>query len=155
MLEHVADDQKRRHIGFVQNLADAVQVVRRVAGPIEVNSGPVDELAVHRPRRGQTDPSLGLGVGNSHDHATKQWRQRGYIDVTHQLDFRKHREILALHIQLPATSTRNAIIETEKAKAEGVPFTRPLPSLATRPSRPGRGLASAQVGMPSVVFLNG
>lgn len=32
---------------------------------------------------------------------------------------------------------------------------RPRPSLATRPSRSGRGLASAQVDMPSVAFLNG
>lgn len=34
-------------------------------------------------------------------------------------------------------------------------LTRPLPSLATRSCRSGRGLASAQVEMPSVVFLNG
>nr|QCL09189.1 hypothetical protein pC5.7b_321 [Rhizobium rhizogenes] len=52
-------------------------------------------------------------------------------------------------------SPDDGTIANEKAKVEGERLTRPLPSLATRPSRSDRGLASAQVDMSSVAFLNG
>ncbi len=42
-------------------------------------------------------------------------------------------------------------IATEKAKAEGVPLTRPRSALSTRPSRPDRGL----IIRASVAFLTG
>ncbi|WP_244547916.1 hypothetical protein, partial [Ensifer sp. OV372] len=49
------------------------------------------ELAVHGAGRRQSYAALTVSIGNRKKHTAKKWGQCGDIDVTMQLDFRKHR----------------------------------------------------------------